>query len=213
MKLITTKVINIISVMSAGILIALATVGTIHGIDVGILTRDVAAIAGVHPFVGILSNLGILLWCVTAAICLFAAIAIDGKAPKSIYGFLLSSALVSSWLLFDDLFLFHEYLARQYLDLSERTVFIALGITIFAYLVIFRNTILKSNHPFLLITALGFLTASVFVDQAFDETLPLANWTYFFEDSLKWIGISCWCSFYVTTAYQFLLNSFSGESV
>jgi hypothetical protein len=37
------------------------------------MTNDTAAIARIHPIAGILSNLGVLLWCASASICLFAA--------------------------------------------------------------------------------------------------------------------------------------------
>src|SRR5262245_8944512 len=37
------------------------------------LTRDIAAIAKVHPLTGVVSNVGALLWCSAAAICLFSS--------------------------------------------------------------------------------------------------------------------------------------------
>ena len=30
---------------------------------------------------------------------------------------------------------------------------------------------------------------------------------YIFEEGAKWLGISSWCSYYVHTAYQFVVNA------
>ena len=43
--------------------------------------------------------------------------------PRDTLWFLLSSALLSAYLLFDDFFLFHEDLASRYLGLDENVVF------------------------------------------------------------------------------------------
>jgi hypothetical protein len=83
------------------------------------MTRDIAAIAKIHPLSGFLSNLGILLWCAAASICSFAAMTLRKIKPRDIFWFLLSSAVLSAYLMFDDLFQFHEELAPTYLGLNE----------------------------------------------------------------------------------------------
>ena len=208
MQLASVKNLLITFILSISILAIVAAVSAFGGVTMDRLTRDVVAIANIHPLYGILSNLGILLWCVAASICLFVAITIRGKAPRSTFLFLLASALLSGWLLFDDLFLFHEDLARRYLGLSEKVVFSSLGMVFSIYLVAFRKTILKTNY-FILIVTFGLLASSVLVDVIFERWLwRLGHWTFLVEDGLKWLGISCWCSYYVTAAHQFLSNSY-----
>lgn len=62
------------------VLIVLVSLKT--GIPVGTFTRDAAVTAGkagltpsialqINPFLGLISNLGILLWCICASICFF----------------------------------------------------------------------------------------------------------------------------------------------
>ena len=53
------------------VLVALASLYL--DISVVDLTRDIAVVAGVHPLTGMVSNIGILLWCAAAAICLFSS--------------------------------------------------------------------------------------------------------------------------------------------
>jgi len=190
---------------SISILAIAAAVGALDGITMDRLTRDVVAIAGIHPLSGILSNLGILLWCVAASVCMFVAVTIRGKVPRSTFLFLFASALLSGWLLFDDLFLFHEALAKRYLGLNENVVICALGMFVSTYLVAFRKTILKTNY-FLFIVAFGFLASSMLGDVFLGRRLwrLLGHWSFLVEDGLKWMGISCWCSYHVTAAHQFL---------
>ena len=34
-----------------------------------------------------------------------------------------------------------------------------------------------------------------------------------FEEGAKWLGISCWCSYYVHTAYQYAINGYTDENI
>ena len=207
-SLASSKSLLIIFIPSICVLVIAAGASAFGGITMDRLTRDVVAIAGIHPLSGILSNLGILLWCAAASVCAFTAVFIRGKVPGSTFHFLLASALLSGWLLIDDLFLFHEELAQRYLGLSENAIIFALGAFVSAYLVSFRKTILKTNYP-LLIIALGFLASSVLVDVVFGRWMwRLGHWTYLVEDGLKWLGISYWCGYLVVASQQSLTESY-----
>lgn len=172
------------------------------------LTRDVTTVAGVHPITGFLSTVGIFLWCATASICFFAGMTLRNTRPVETSRFLLFSALLSTYLLLDDTFLFHEDLAKRYYGLSEKAVFSLLVIAVMFYAVAFRRIILRTNFGILLL-ALILLGTCVAID-AFFETwlLRLDDWEYFIEDGLKWLGITCWCSYYAHTSYQLLIKSF-----
>ena len=94
----------ITGIPSIFILIGIAIVSIILDINLGLLTRDPAAIAKINPLSGILSNFGIILWCSAATVCFFAAVAIRNTESKDSFWFLFCSGLLSAYLLFDDFF-------------------------------------------------------------------------------------------------------------
>ena len=168
-------------------------------------TRDTASIAGIHPLAGFLSNLGILLWSASFFISLFTAITLRNSLTKKDFQFLITSALISGYLLFDDLFMFHEFLATEYLGVNENIVLFILVLAVVAYLFVYRREILKTDLR-MLILAMALLGFSVFIDAA-PSRLPnvqLGQWEYILEDGSKWLGIACWCSYHVRTAYEYI---------
>ena len=149
-------------------------------------TRDPAAILNVNPFLGILSNIGILFWCACAAICFFSFAVLRNKAISGEFpAFFLLSGLITSALLLDDLFLFHEKIFPGYFHIHEKVVFLGYAIMILLYLMRFRISILETEFV-LLLFAFGFFGLSIIVD-----TLPetLLTWHYLFEDGFKLFGV------------------------
>lgn len=187
----------------------IATVSVIFEIPMSRLTRDVTTIAKIHPFSGVLSNLGILLWCATVSICLFSAVALRRVESNENYRFLLVSALLSMYLLFDDLFRFHERIAPNVLGLDERVVILFLGLATSSYLIMFRSVILRTNYVCLLL-ALGMLTLSVVIDTILWQWMSgLGHWAYFIEDGTKWMGIAFWCCYYFHTSLNLINGNLS----
>ena len=165
------------------------------------MTQDPAAIGGIHPLSGFVSSLGVLLWCATAAICFFTAWTILNSKQGDTFRFLLFSAILTSYLMLDDLFQIHEELASEYLGLNEKIVTASLSIAILAHLITFRQIILRTNFSVLLL-ALGFFATSVAIDQVWCRE-------YFYEDGTKLLGIACWCSYFAQTSYRFLVGAFN----
>ena len=183
-------------------------------LDFSAFTRDTASIAGIHPLAGFLSNLGILLWSASFFISLFTALALHNSLTKNDFQFLITSAFISGYLLFDDLFMFHEFLAPEYLGVNENVVLFILVLAVVAYLFVHKREILKTDLR-MLILALTLLAFSVFVDAAYSRlpNIQLGQWKYLMEDGLKWLGIVCWCSYHVQTAHQFIKERWgSGKS-
>ncbi len=206
MNLVYARQLVITFIPSILMLVAVAMVSVLSQIDVGYLTRDVAAIANIHPLSGALSNLGIFLWCVAASICLFSAMILRHFNQTKTFWFLVSSGILSAYLMLDDAFMLHEALVPGYFGISEKVVFVILGICVLSYLMIFRRIILETRYHFLLLS-LGFLSLSVVIDTILQLWLrPLGHWELFFEDGAKWLGIASWCSYYVHTSYQFVIN-------
>jgi len=191
------------------VLASIAAVSAIYKIPMSELTRDVTVIAKIHPISGVLSSLGILLWCATASICLFSAVALRKVESNANYRFLLVSALLSMYLLFDDLFMFHETLAPNVLGLDQRVVILFLGLATFSYLIVFRSVILRTNYVILLL-ALGMLTLSVVIDAIPRQWMSgLGHWVYLLEDGTKWLGIAFWCGYYSDTSLNLFVGNLS----
>ena len=198
----------ITGIPSVFILIGIALVSIILDINLGLLTRDIAAIAKINPLSGILSNFGIILWCSAATVCFFAAIVIRNTESNDWFWFLFCSGLLSAYLLFDDFFQFHEILAGNHVGISEIYTYMVLGMAVLIYLFIFRRNIWRTNFSFLLMSFI-FLASSVATD-VFQSSLMsrVGHWEFFIEEGTKWLGIACWCSYYVQTSYHLVVGAF-----
>jgi hypothetical protein len=206
MKRISVQQLLITFVPSLAILAVLVVAKVIFHVSMSDMTSDVTTIANMHPLSGILSNLGILAWCTAASICAFAAMILRNNIPRDAFWFLVSSALLSAYLLFDDCFQIH-LLASGYLGLNEKVFYATLGTAVSVYLMVFRRVIVRTNFG-VLVLAIGFLASSVVIDAILVPYLRrYGDWLYFFEDGAKWLGIVSWCSYYVRTSHQFLVEA------
>lgn len=188
------------------LLAVLAMVSVFFQVSMPSITRDVTAIAKIHPLAGFLSNLGIFLWCATASISLLAAMVLRNFKQVRLYWFLLCSALLSVYLMFDDAFMFHEKLASSYLGVDEKVIMGILGVAVIAYFSTFRRTILETNYC-IIIVASGLLALSVVIDIILSPWLGmLGHWEYFIEDGIKWLGIVSWFSYFANTSYLFTIQ-------
>ena len=167
------------------------------GIGVQDMTRDVAAIAHIHPLFGALSSLGILLWSSAAAIWFFSASVHRAVGSFASVRFCVVSGTLSAYFALDDLFQFHEYLAPTYFGLPEAAVYLLLAMAVACYLWAFRSQLLRTD-AILLLLSLCFLGGSVSIDAVLEQWLwRLEDWTYLIEDGLKWLGILGWLGFCV----------------
>lgn len=184
-------------------LIALTLASRLAGISISYLTRDPSAIMGEPFYIGLLSNLGILLWCSSAVVCLFSFVVFRGVVKHAEFAtFFLFSSVLTIVLLFDDLFLIHESVFPDYLNIPEKFFYVGYVIALIAYLVRFKKTILKTEF-LLLLLALNLFGLSIIIDlfqQTFHLLRPgLAN---LIEDFSKFLGILGWCTYFVRVCTQ-----------
>ena len=176
-------------------LAVMAAVSVLHGTSIPHMTRDVAAIAGIHPLSGALSSLGILAWWSAAAVWLIAALLHRERKSGKAAAFALAAAILSSYLALDDLFQFHEHLAPVYLRVPEKAVIGALGFAVLGWLAWFRGEIGRA-HARLLGLSLALLALSALLDVVLERQMArLGHWSFFLEDGFKWLGICAWLSF------------------
>jgi hypothetical protein len=174
-------------------LMLLAAASVIGGINIPDMTRDVAAIAGLPPLTGILSNLGILAWWSSASIWLFMAALQGARGQQAQRRFALASGLLSAYLGLDDMFQLHESVFPILFHVPEKAVYGLLVLAMATYLLRCWPQI-RSKWP-LLCAALLCLAASVLADLLEQWLWRIGHWSYFVEDGLKWLGIVAWGTF------------------
>ena len=169
-------------------------------IPLSAMTRDMAAIAKVHPLTGVVSSVGILLWCATAAICLFGYNLLRERGAHQAAGMLLWSGLLTVGLLVDDFFMFHEYLAPVHLGINEKVVLASYVCFNAAYLLRHRRLILAADFR-LLAAALVLFAVSMLID-----VTDVGGWWNLAEDGCKLLGIASWFGYHAGRARYWLLH-------
>ncbi len=171
-------------------------------IPVGDLTRDPATVAGTHPFVGWLSNVGVLGWCATASICLFTASVLRRRDHRpDTARFLLAAGLFTLLMLIDDQFLLHDEVFPKYLGVSETLWYLFYAVAFAGLIVVFHEQIQRSNYG-LLCVSVACLGLSV----AFDVVSGFTWVTGLFllEDGFKLLGIVGWALYFGSVCYRSL---------
>lgn len=155
-------------------------------------TADPAFLLDYHPLVGVVSNLGVLLWCAAAAICLFSYYFLRRFGQNNDTSFLLYSGLLTVLLLFDDFFMLHEELIPNNLFIPEEGVYVIYIILALAWLVYFREQIWQGEYKILGIAIL-FLGLSTIADVLLPQDEQMV---YLIEEGLKFYGIVTWLIYF-----------------
>ena len=187
---------------AVALLAAIAAVTAAHDYESMVFTQDVTALVKIHPLIGLLSNAGVLLWCAAAVVSLFSAAVLWRQGDADWVPFLVASGILSAYLLLDDFFLIHDWLAQEYLGLEEPYVLIALLVAVGGYLFAFRHRILQTDYALLLL-ALILFAASMAIDTVFAAGMRrIGHWDYLVEDGAKWLGIVSWCAYQTSTSLE-----------
>jgi hypothetical protein len=161
------------------------------------LVSDPASVVWHPPYIGMLSNWGVILWIVTATICLFSTVILKlQKTSDATFRFLLVSGLFSFFLGLDDLYMIHERVLPRMLHISEIFFYILYFLALVAYLAYFAPQILKYDY-LLFIAALFFFVFSrqvLVIIPYFGERFLVV------VDMLKYFGIVFWLAFFYRTA-------------
>lgn len=183
------------------LLFMVAIAATSPNIALSSLTRDMAAIANVHPLIGVVSNVAVLLWCAAAAICLFSGSLLRQKGLQVEARFLFWAGLMTLALLVDDLFMIHEYIAPVHFHVNEKVVLAIDAGAAGLYLLSHRRLILSANYQ-LLVAAMALFAASMLVDFADGQ-----GWWNLAEDGFKVLGIASWLGYHAGRARHWLLQA------
>ena len=168
--------------------LAILSVSYLYDIKLSLVVRDLAQTCGYPIGVGMISNIGILLWGAAASICLFTTF--SENINSDISKLLLLGGAFSGLLCIDDFFLLHDrYIGPDFLNLTYLTISILI-------LVRFKR-LLKKIGLFNLVISILFLGLSIFFDgviqQIFNQSYEL---TQLIEEWFKFLGITCWLNFW-----------------
>lgn len=156
-----------------------------------------------HTYYGFVSNLGIMLWSATAAVCLFSAILfLAQKRDRSLIWFAASAGLLTGWLALDDAFLVHEVVFPSF-GIPQNAVLAFYVVLGGVYALTSWRTLLRLDWP-LLFLAGGALALSLLVDTVFHSLLPVL---VYLEDSAKFFGICAWASFHISALAALLAET------
>ncbi len=185
------------------LLLAVAVIAAATGIPPPKFTLDPAVLAGTHPLLGVVSNIGVLLWAAAAAVSLFTATLLHRPGEeRQRRAFLLAAGLLTAWLLLDDFFLLHEWLFPSVLGVPQTLVLATYAGLAALFLLRFAALILRTDYLPLALAA-AFFAASIAIDQ-----LPHAwfawNYLYLIEDGCKLLGIVGWLGYFANACARFL---------
>jgi hypothetical protein len=160
------------------------------------LARDPADTKRFAPYIGMLSNWGVILWTATAVICLFSAVLLkQQKAPDVTRRFLMASGIFSLGLGIDDLFMLHDRLFPRMFHAPEIVFYFLYFLVFAAYLVYFIHQILKYDYLLFMAAFIFFVFSRQFFIQ-----IPYFSQFNTTGDMLKYFGIVFWLAFFYRTA-------------
>ncbi len=168
------------------------------------LTADPATIHSAHPFTGIISNLGIVLWTIAMSVSLLSGAILTTAGNTKKGKFLILIGMMTAILMLDDLFMMHDYLFVDF----EIVFYLIYAVFVAVLFIKYYRLILKNNYSFL-VAAVIFLGLSVVLD----ITMENSGIQYLFEDGLKFLGILSWTLFLINTSYTMLRESTSSPDL
>lgn len=198
---IKSQLLEIWPTVGVGILVSLggagitALVANLTDNPIWRLAKDPAEVMNFPPYIGMLSNWDVILWVMTAAICLFGAVILKKQnVPKDTLRFIAVSGLLSLVLGIDDLFLFHDRLLPKMLHAPEAFFYLIYFFVFLVYLIFFTSKIMK--YEYLLFWASFLLLV---ISRRILVIIPFFNKFMTTGDMLKYFGIVFWLAFFYRT--------------
>jgi hypothetical protein len=188
-------VLYLLIFMFLGALFSIALIK--KSVDIPELVSDVTIAAHVPFYYGALSQIGMIFWAAAVTVCFLTLIflakvhALDPATKR----FLLLATVFTFVLMIDDMFLFHDEIAEEYLGINEKLVMISYLILGVSFVYFNRSEILSSEYS-ILILALGLFAVSVFFDAIpehwYRSTYALSKLEHIIEDGSKFAAIVTW---------------------
>lgn len=215
-----------IYIVAAVVIIIAEIVGKMAGLTSYVLVSDPAEVAHLSPYTGLISNLCIIAWAASAAICIFIAFVteLEESYHQRWFNFFLISGIFSTWLGLDDLLQIHESIG-EFLErllgfshhpilsnLLEGVIFISYFGLFVVYTVYLRKHIQRTEYLFLIL-AFGLFASSIVIDTLISDTAFSGK--YLLEKIPKFMGIVSWLVYFsrtgISTIQQYLFTPINVE--
>lgn len=135
-----------------------------YNIPVGTFTREPNTTLNGTFYVGAFSNLGIILWTITATLCIFSATYLKRYDPDSRFRlFMLHAGILTTILLLDDTYMWHEDMFPGYLGIKQYIIYAIYFVYTLYFLINFRKVIFKTEF-IILLASLSLMSLSVLLD-------------------------------------------------
>jgi hypothetical protein len=170
------------------------------------LIRDPVAIFDGRFYHGLASNAGVLMWCATAAICLFRGMEALRAGSTGPGRFLLTAGFVTLILLLDDFFLAHAQILPRFVGIPEKVVLASYPVVVATYVVAHWRIIIRVDVVLLMLSLVCFALSNL-IDVAFgyhfyETRIGLeVSASVVFEEAAKFLGIAIWAVFHVRAAW------------
>lgn len=184
-------------IISAIILIPTIIASNIYDIPYSKFMRDPVVLLKGDLYTGWFSQLGCMLWFVTAGFCFLSANLVSKDHPvPGLKSFLFYSFSLTTFLGADDIFLFHDEIF-PYWGFNER-VFMLVYVLIVALLILIYYKVIFKTQYILLGLAFCFLGLSMFMDSVPRIGIFRSKaWNnVLYEDGAKMIGIIFWMVYF-----------------
>ena len=171
------------------------------GVDFFVLTKDPFAgqVESTPVYTSILSNFGIVLWCVAMSAQFFAAwLLSDRGVDTGEAAYLFWSGIVTAMLMLDDFLMLHERLDHT----AEAVAFGAYGVIVAAVFLRYLRVVLRTNY-LVLGAALFFFLLSMVLDNVVERVGVDIPYRTLLEDAFKLIGILGWAVYFTTVSGRF----------
>lgn len=170
------------------------------------LLLDPSYSAGYHWYTGLVSDLGVMGWTIGGTAATFGWwLARRGGRPGAarLFG---GGALLTAYLVADDLLQLHAGVIQELIPLSKHTVELLIAMSAGAWLVANVQEI-RRTRVMVLAASLTALATSIVVG----ATSP-ASWSIVWEDGAKFLGILAWATYFTVTAADVLRSIFDERS-
>lgn len=193
------------------LLLSLFVISSVRGISLKYFTSDPLLLPKPHLYNGFISNIDMMLWSSVVVSCLLTyAVVRQYERPREWARFFLLSGLFSAVLLFDDQYMFHDYVMPDLLHLPQEIVYSTYLLFLIGYLVLSGRTILKTKYwPF--IVALAFFAVSVgfdVVQRPVGDMIANESIEYLIDDGSKFLALVGWSGYFLMTTASVLQRAF-----
>jgi hypothetical protein len=173
------------------------------------LLLDANDVAGVEWYVGIVTYLAVLSWCVGSVSALWGAwLARLAGRPDEV-AFLVSGAVITAYVLADDLLQLHAVFIPQHTPLDKHEAEALLVAVVVGWLILFRRQIARTR--WLLFVGAGLaLLMSLVIDTTVGWSSPRLQ--LLAEDGAKLLGALGWATYFVSTTADIVRTAFRAIS-